>query len=203
MLLDRSVFRSEYLKILDPVDVKDNRYADRDGEFWVKHLICHKVNPGTIVEIGVRSGYSGWAMKMAAPDAQYIGYDSYDPSYADQERVGRFQSWAKQILNMGGCSLIQIDTQKDGFIPLSADLYHVDGDHSYEGARRDIESCLKAGNSDAVVVVHDFYSEPVCKAVLETASSLKTSITDIAGSPQGDVLMFKGSVPEWSLSMGT
>lgn len=203
MLLDRSIFRRDYLGILDPQDVIANQYDQRDGEYWVKHRLAHLVNPGKIVEIGVRSGYSGWAMVRAAPYAIYLGYDNYSLDYADAATLERYRRYAMRNLhNPPIRTIVPVDTQGPGFKPVEADLYHVDGDHTYEGAKRDIENCLDMGSRNAVVAVHDFLADPVSRAVRDVGKQRNVRVVEIEGSPQGDVLVFKGAVPDWVHEMG-
>jgi hypothetical protein len=200
MLLERAAFRDRYLRIVEPVDA-ENGYYERDAEYWVKYGISHCTNPSFIVEIGVRCGYSAWAMLEASPRARYVGYDNYDPKYADEERVTRFKNWATRLLNRPNCMLIGCDTQAVDFIPPAADLYHIDGDHSYEGAHKDIERCLCASHSDAVIAVHDFDAECVNRAVTDAAKGTGVTLVVIKGSPQGDALLFKSAVPKWAFQL--
>jgi predicted O-methyltransferase YrrM len=199
MLMDRKKFRGEYLsKVLAPIDSKEH-YKKYESGYWVKHQIAHHVNPKVIVEIGIRSGYSAWAMITAAPEARYIGYDSYSVDHMKTRGKDLnipFEAHARSLIKAPHEIRVE-STQVKGFVPEAADLYHVDGDHCYESALNDIRNCLRAGNPKSVVVVHDYMADPVRASVAQAAKEFDCVTYELIESRCGDGLMFRRHVPDW------
>lgn len=119
--------------------------------YRVKHQLVtslHRMRPVTsIVEIGVRAGYSALAMLCAVPDATYLGLD------ADQGEWGGAAGYlerARQTLEGFQVTIQQADSQCLQELPGRYSLAHIDGDHSYDGALRDIRLC--SHYADAMLV---------------------------------------------------
>ena len=126
-----------------------------------KYCIASLIKPRSILEIGVRAGYSAAAFLSAAPsDCTYLGLDA--DKYVDQHG-GWHGAPARAAMMLaqhfpGQVEVRICDTQEiDEFIgrsdpvsrhrddmslfqgPLeSFDLVHIDGDHSYDGALHDL-----------------------------------------------------------------
>jgi hypothetical protein len=203
MLPTREEFHTEYLKVMDPFD-KLQCYEKYEPCLWVKCRLAHYVAPDVIVEIGVRSGYCAWAMLVGMPQAKYIGYDNYLPSYDEGLKLGklseRFYAWAKKIIPPNG-QIVLADSQAPGFKPAVAGLYHVDGDHTYASALHDIRTCMAAGYPSPVIAVHDFMAGPVRQAVLDAVKGTDFVCHEIVETRNGDAVLFKRSVPAWAESL--
>jgi predicted O-methyltransferase YrrM len=201
MLMNRNVFHSEYLSIIDPLDARW-KYENYEAGLWVKHQIAHYVEPRTIVEIGVRSGYSMWAMMKAAPTARFYGYDNYSPDYAKElgdNLSEQFKAWAGRVKDMlyGQAELIVEDSQSPGFMPKGADLYHVDGDHRTDPAFFDIRNCMAASFGCVVIAVHDYMAQPVRDAVAKARAGTHYKCYEVIEERNGDAILFPNEVPEW------
>jgi len=202
--VNRNEFKAKYLAIIDPIDVRWH-YESYEPGLWVKHEIARFVNPKVIVEIGVRSGYSAWAMLQAVPGVRFVGYDNYSPLYAEGfgERLSdKFEQWAHKLLDSLGVTFVKQDSQQPGFVPEKADLYHVDGDHRYEFAKHDIENCIRAGAPNSVIVVHDYLAKCVSDACRDAVKGTDRVVFGIPEARNGDGLITVGSTPEWAKALG-
>ena len=132
------------------------RIAQYEQYYRVKHEIAAEVNPSSILEIGVRAGYSAWAFLTACPDALYIGLDAENGMHGGQG--GPWGWWAERILSQRKFTfhILKMDTQKVEELPASASLFHVDGDHSEEGVFHDLELCFQAARKGAAILVDDY-----------------------------------------------
>lgn len=125
----------------------------------------HRKRPVTsIVEIGVRAGYSALAMLSAVPDATYLGID------ADQGEWGGSAGYldrAVETLKGFQATVLHVDSQLLQELPGHYSLAHIDGDHSYDGALRDIRLCSHF--ADAMLVDDYDFIPPVRHAANEFA----------------------------------
>jgi hypothetical protein len=200
MLMDRARFKYEYLALIDPVD-EQWHYENYEPSLWVKHQIAHYAKAQLIVEIGVRSGYSAWAMLKASPGGEYYGYDNYHPDYAKEcgDRLSeKFEAWAHNILDPMGAHIVKVDTQERGFSPkMGADVYHVDGSHTYDHEKRDIVSCLRVAKPESVIAVHDYMASSVRMAVAHAIEGSEWVVHELAENRNGDALLFYKNAPAW------
>lgn len=117
-------------------------------EAWVpyyrmKWAIAAVLQPQTILEIGVRYGYSARAFLEAVPGAKFVGID------LDSDRFGGVRGavdWARENLRDYDCELIVADSQSMDRLPGERyDLIHVDGQQDGDGSFRDLELALLQG----------------------------------------------------------
>ena len=108
------------------------------AQYFQKWNVARGAGCKVIAEIGVRAGYSALAMLLGAPGARYIGFE------ADQGNYGGVPGITAQALERGVLAGFEheiryVDT--GGLIEIRdmIDLFHVDGDHSYDGAYHDLE----------------------------------------------------------------
>ena len=150
-------------------------------QYEVKYEICRQVAPKKIAEIGVRAGYSGWTFLQACPDAEYIGFDavggdrfeklkhwhgaSFDPKTKEPDM--EYAKWAISLFEPYNAKLICMDTQKvDSLEVEGIDLFHVDGDHSFEGCHRDLDLASRTLSPGGCLLVDDYdYLKTVRRAV--------------------------------------
>ena len=135
--------------------------SDRIGyeaQYRTKYKIAAKYKPRSIIEIGVRAGYSAFAFLAACPNAFYYGIDNNSNEHGGEEDL-----YLKALdLLKEYRTIIQIkDSQNINSLP-PCDFLHVDGDHSYKGCLHDIEIGTR---SSKVIVVDDYdYIEEVRNA---------------------------------------
>jgi predicted O-methyltransferase YrrM len=138
-------------KHFDRVDMYKQYFKD-------KYKIASMYKYNSIIEIGVHVGYSALAFLLINPKASYVGFDnnSYKEKCDYTEGECEWLQWAKQNLAPYNCKIIVADTQKLKTFGLTADLIHVDGEHTAIGVYRDLKLALKALNKDGIIIVDDY-----------------------------------------------
>jgi len=161
-MLTQETFLHEYKSIICPGD--PSKWRNYVKSVWIKYQIAHYLQPKRIVELGVRAGYSSWALWLGARDTSLVGYDNYAPgNQGTQGHEAEIQIHAQNLYGLFGGKLVYSSTQ-DMETLFVADLYHVDADHTLGGAYNDILLCMKS-NPEGVIVVHDANADAVCKAI--------------------------------------
>lgn len=128
--------------------------------FKDKKDIADGLKMNSIIEIGVRTGYSALAFLTSHPKASYIGYDNCSECNAAQIE------WAKTLLSKFNAKIVIADTQKLNSLKERADFIHVDGDHTEKGADHDLHLAIQALNPGGTVLIDDYdYIPTVRKAV--------------------------------------
>ena len=182
-------------KIIYPKDptASEKRIQQYIGYYGIKYDICKKQNPKTIVEVGVRAGYSAWCFLQACPDAHYIGFDANNGTHGGQGGVdGRYFKWAKHILKDYSHELINLDTQKVQDLNLSnIDFFHVDGDHTIEGVQHDLDLALKCISDTGLILIDDItYLDTVTQGVELWLSKNRDLVTnEFIPSLRGEMLI--------------
>lgn len=133
-----------------------------------KHDVATRLQPKVIGEIGVRAGYSAFAMLSACPNAVYIGIDPDDHRRYRTAEPGAVD-YAHKLLSVFSNVLISRNSSHDLRRLPAMDLLHVDGDHSYEGCTADLE--LARSSNVTWVLVDDYNNEVVRSAVDAFVSS--------------------------------
>ena len=119
-------------------------------EDWLHHYYNYikEFKVQSVFEIGVRAGYSAFAMLSANPRMFYRGVD------INQGVHGGFGGSVYFAIGLLKCNFpkahigIRIhDSQQMQFLDTfpktgKFDLAHIDGNHTYEGARHDMKLCL-------------------------------------------------------------
>lgn len=130
---------------------------------WYAHYGA-SIRPKEILEIGVRRGYSAFALIKGAEGTvrRFLGVDmelDIPGSNADAEAVVR-------RLGVDDVAIIKSDTRTSfPWIDGSFDLIHVDADHSMRGALKDICNVLPLLSPGGTIIVDDVESAPVKSAI--------------------------------------
>ncbi len=151
-----------------PIAHADDPLCDRFPA-WVdyyrlKWAIARTLQPQSILEIGVRYGYSAHAFLDAVPRSHYRGID------LDCTAAGGVKGaidWAKQILQPFNADLMVADSQAMSQFPGDRyDLIHVDGQQDGDGSFHDLQLAIGQGNyilvdgyhwsTDNFLAVNDF-----------------------------------------------
>jgi predicted O-methyltransferase YrrM len=165
-----------------------------------KHDIAWALNPRSIMEIGVRYGYSAHAFLSACPDAFYTGVDSDDPAH---NAMGEpTLAWAEGMLGKAlpdgaehdyRITMVRLNTREK---PLPSrlggyDLIHIDADHSYAGCRDDLRKAWPL--CGRAILVDDFGAiAAVQDAVFAFLRDNPATMLKTDGF-LGDALILKGS----------
>lgn len=196
MLVEKSAF---YDLWKNRIHCKDRAYEKYGPGLYVKHQIAHFVSPKVIVEIGVRAGYSAWAMLLAEPSATFIGFDDFREGWDGIVGPVGFgkevKAHALKLLGSWKPKILEQDVSRKGFVVPTADLYHVDGDHSFESEKRDILTCVRAMASSSVIAVHDFLCPPVRRAIEEVVKESGLAYWEIPERRNGDAILYSKQFP--------
>jgi len=127
-----------------------------------KACVAADVRPRRVIEIGTRCGYSLVSFATAAPDARYLCFDGA----CDADSFDCLAHWQSVVERWAiDASLILVDTAHVKSLP-PADFAHVDGDHSFAGALRD----LRLVAACKTILADDCCNPEVKKAVVQFAS---------------------------------
>lgn len=174
--------------IICPQDTKSlARYKAYCKYYKVKYDIARKLAPLTILEIGVRAGYSAYAFLSACPRARYRGIDAENGKYGGEN--GPWMWWAKKILAGFDTWFSVVDSQTLTKLDASYDFIHIDGDHSKLGSIHDLELCWPALNAGGAILIDDYdYLDPVREGVDEFVAKYRIKKQYIK-SLRGEILL--------------
>lgn len=111
--------------------------------YRLKWAIAKVLQPASILEIGVRYGYSARAFLDAAPESQYLGLDADLPEFGGH--IGAL-SWAKKSLTDFDVKVVKKNSQTLVKFPGGHyDLIHVDGQQDGDGTFHDLDLALNQG----------------------------------------------------------
>lgn len=133
-------------------DPNHRDYMHCKNYYEIYYAIAKYYNPKSILEIGVRYGYSLYSMIAACENLEYVrGYDidEYDP--------GSIEIANKNISNVISKGIdFKIEnknTQNAKKLRKKYDLIHVDGNHTFEGKLHDL-NLVK--NNCKVLIIDDY-----------------------------------------------
>lgn len=173
-----------------------------ETEFWHQHYrgkydLALAMQPKSIMEIGVRYGYSAHAFLLAAPSARFIGVDCDDGVL---NAMGEPTcDWALAMLSrtvpmLSPPALVRMNTQTEDLlvrIPWRADLVHIDANHSYQGATSDMTKAWE--RCDRAMLIDDYVGSPPVHDAVDAFAAKTGAKLYISGGPAGDALILKGT----------
>jgi predicted O-methyltransferase YrrM len=159
-------------------------------EYRTKYAIAKLVKPKSILEIGVRFGYSARAFLSAGDVDVYVGLDFDEPSWGSYPGAPR--KWAQEQLRTAFPSVnimtYKMNTQTDDiWFEQEFELVHIDADHSYCGALNDMRKFWPF--TERVMVVDDFVE---VQDAVETFISTQPGIMLSATSLRSSALIVRG-----------
>lgn len=133
----------DFRRIANPADQLAHLFPDWVSYYRMKAAITQALQPATILEIGVRYGYSGAAFLHGCPTAHYTGVDLDADSFGGTKGA---INWARRILPDGQYELVVANTQTMTRLPGGVyDLIHVDGQQDGDGTFHDLEMAIRQG----------------------------------------------------------
>lgn len=159
----------------------------------VLNWYAHEFQPDAYLEVGVRRGRSTAQVAVESPGTRIVGFDMWIPDYASIPEQGIFTTnpgpefVSSQLTSLGvqnepkftvGNShetlpgYFSAEDHIDQF-----DLMTVDGDHSYEGAKDDLEMTFEHLAPGGLMVFDDIY-HPAHLDLLELWDSYKRVFPD-------------------------
>lgn len=125
----------------------------------VCRLAADRVDGGVlrIIEVGTRAGYSAAVFRQAAPFSRMLCIDG-----GLDDDSGRCLAHAERVFGLADvdAQLVVVDTRDVRSLPIAA-FAHVDGDHSFTGALRDLRLCSRC----PVILLDDVCNPNVDRAL--------------------------------------
>lgn len=123
--------------------------------YETKYALSRLLRPTSLLEIGVRAGYSAYCFLEACPNLRYLGIDNNSDTHggfagAIEHARGLLKPYAAEIVEQSSADFARCVEHHN----LNFDCVHVDGDHSAAGCCRDLR--LAARCQPRVIVVDDY-----------------------------------------------
>jgi predicted O-methyltransferase YrrM len=132
--------------------------------YQVKYQVARAVQPATILEVGVRAGYSAAAFLAASPAGWFVGLDSDDGSHggvrgyladAATMLLGRYpEAWVELYpWNSHDAAVVRrLQARCRGVF----DLIHIDGDHSEHGCASNLTLAVTLARPGGYILIDDY-----------------------------------------------
>jgi predicted O-methyltransferase YrrM len=144
----------DFRKTANPDDPLKHLFPEWVAYYRTKWAIAHALKPKSILEIGVRFGYSALAFLDAAPSARYTGIDIDSALFGGS--VGAIE-WARKECKRYQAEFIVADSTKLTRFPDDEyDLVHIDGQQDGQGTIHDL--VLAAAQGRYILVDGYFWS---------------------------------------------
>ena len=124
--------------------------------------------PKTVIEIGTAYGETFWLLCQICPDdATLISVDmpngAFGGGYTEKD-IPRLKAFAKkdQTIHciLGDSHLEETKSKISEQVKGGIDVLIIDGDHSYEGVKKDFEMYSPLVNQDGLIFFHDIVFHP-------------------------------------------
>lgn len=149
--------------------------ADRPLPPWFRKYygtlaaIMREVRPRTVVEIGVRAGYSAFVTLRTLPACTVYGIDGDLDEQVENTHNGRRGMFRHAVLRLPAdrFRFERCRTETIGRLP-PCDMVYVDGEHTLAGAARDLHL---ASNAAPVILCDDYDSTPEVRQAVDQFAS--------------------------------
>jgi predicted O-methyltransferase YrrM len=163
------------LKVLEPEPYATERLKDFEEQLvsntkkWdicsVLSLYSKVLQPSSYLEIGVRRGKSMANVLRFSSHCKAYGFDMWITNYAGVSNPGpdfvraemKKLGYLGELVLIHGDSHITVPSFVRTNIEVKFDMVLVDGDHSYEGALKDLENVAPVIKLNGVLVFDDIY----------------------------------------------
>jgi hypothetical protein len=138
-------------------------YLQNKGTYAWYWAIGRVLQPRTVAEIGVRFGYSALAIAKGAEEATgYYGFDneSYVPGCLAIAWRALKRCYPMTFTNRTDTQGVTHDSFLDLLPSYGIDLFHIDGDHTYEGAHNDLLLALAGTTEGGYILIDDVDYHP-------------------------------------------
>ena len=159
--VDECNFLKENDIVIDYKSFREAIHSKNCYEWY--YSISKSIKPKSILEIGVRYGFSLCSMALGCDKDVYLeGWDNLNPEYVGDKKVLDYAVNNIESIDYK-VNLKIIDSHIVEKLDRNFDLIHIDGDHSYEGALSDI-NLVKHNTKYMLINDYSFISD-VKKAV--------------------------------------
>lgn len=132
----------DFRRFASPRDPSAHLFPEWVDYYRLKFAIAKTLQPKTIIEIGVRFGYSARTMLEAAPQAVFTGIDLDSNAFGGVEGA---LSWARGITSEYEANFILVNSQNLSRLP-GRDIYdlaHIDGQQDGDGTIHDLSLAFR------------------------------------------------------------
>lgn len=121
-----------------------------------------------VMEIGFNAGHSAERWLQMRPEVEVVSFDLGAHRYIDmcKREVDRQFPGRHELVLGDSAQTVPGYSKHDSF-----DLIFIDGDHSYEAAKRDLDNCKRFAGARTIIVMDDTHMEGPGKAWLEACES--------------------------------
>lgn len=187
--------------VLHPRDRTDGKgpycfeTADWHKTYQIKARIAAAIRPVSVLEIGIRYGYSAHAFLQCPTVTSYVGIDVDDPVI---NAMGEPTcAWAMEMLGRTTRptirrEFIKVNTRISNIRELGLaafDFSHIDADHTYKGALDDLVKVW--GMTQRAMLVDDYFGSPSVRDAVDTFVAQYGAILLTAPSCTGEALLVK------------
>lgn len=165
-MTNKKEFGEQLQKIFHPDDPfpKSEPIEKIIDQYWHKLQVADAIRPSSVLEYGVRGGYSAWSFLTAAPQARYVGVDLYEKRPNDTPAF--YRDHALQLLCQFG-TRVEIHQEGTERFPLMTDfdLVHADASHDEAGVFAEVSHTFPWVSSRGAMLVDDCGVYPVMDGV--------------------------------------
>jgi predicted O-methyltransferase YrrM len=139
-----------------PADPLRHLFLEWVSYYRMKWAIARVLQPKSILEIGVRFGYSALAFLNGSPSARFLGIDTDSTTFGGS--TGAI-NWARKACRNYGAEFVVADSTKmERFPGERYDLIHVDGQQDEGGTMHDL--IVASAQARYILVDGYFWSRP-------------------------------------------